>query len=99
MALQIDLRSSDFHRVDPTESAERPLADHPRCLCRFDDGAVFAYVERGREFIRASDRELWAVQRDDVLVSARSGAVLARRRGPVFFEAETDEPLYYERVI
>ena len=68
-------------------------------MCRFDDGAVFAYAERGNELIRASDRELWAVERDDVLVSVRSGEVLARRRGRVYFGADTDEPLYYERAV
>ncbi len=77
---------------------ERPTA-YPRCLCRFDDGAVFAYAERGNEFIRASDRELWAVERDDTLVSVRSGSILAMRRGRVYFEPEDDVPLYYERAI
>ena len=71
----------------------------PRCLCRFDDGAVFAYAERGHEFIRASDRELWAVERDDALVSVRSGLVLAYRRGRVYFAQENGEPLYYERAV
>lgn len=60
---------------------------------------MFAYADHGHDFIRASDRELWAVERDDVLVSARSGVVLARRRGRVFFAAETDAPLYYERAV
>ena len=55
--------------------------------------------ESGHEFIRASDRELWAVERDDALVSARSGALLAQRRGRVYFAVDTDEPLYYERAI
>jgi hypothetical protein len=96
MALQTDLRA-----VQPLldREAERPLAAHPRCLCRFEDGAVFAYGERGHEFVRASDRELWAVERDDALVSARSGRLLAQRRGRVYFSADTDEPLYYERAI
>ncbi len=60
---------------------------------------VFAYADQGRNFIHASDRELWAVERDDVLLSARSGEPLATRRGRVFFEAGTDAPLYYERAI
>ena len=96
MALQVDLSSFD----SPAPIAE-PLraAAHPRCLCRFDDGAVFAYAERGHEFIRASDRELWAVERADALVSARSGLVLAERRGRVYFSADSGEPLYYERAI
>ena len=95
MALQTDLRTVEpfFDRsVDPAYS-------HPRCLCRFEDGAVFAYAERGHEFIRASDRELWAVERDDALVSARSGELLAQRRGRVYFSADKNEPLYYERAI
>jgi hypothetical protein len=76
---------------------QRPTA-YPRCLCRFDDGSVFAYAEHGKEFVRASDRELWAVERDDTLVSARSGSVLAQRRGRVYFEPDDETPLYYERV-
>lgn len=101
MAVQTD-RSFPAHAIEsPIESA--PATHTPttrtRCLCRFDDGTVFAYAERGHEFIRASDRELWAVERDDVLVSVRSGVVLAQRRGRVYFADENDEPLYYERAI
>lgn len=96
MALQTDLSATQ----SSTEStSDRPPEEHPRCLCRFEDGVVFAYADHGHDFIRASDRELWAVERDDVLVSARSGVVLARRRGRVFFAAETDAPLYYERAV
>lgn len=96
MALSTDPFSIDLpgdHVTFPTPGAG------PRYLCRFDDGAVFAYAERGREYVRASDRELWAVERDDALVSARSGHVLAQRRGRVYFAADTDEPLYYERAV
>jgi hypothetical protein len=96
MALQSDLRTVESF-FDRTVEQLQPV--HPRCLCRFEDGAVFAYAERGHEFIRASDRELWAVERDDALVSARSGALLAQRRGRVYFAVDTDEPLYYERAI
>jgi hypothetical protein len=96
MAVQIDLST-------PANAIESPIGSahdaHTRCLCRFDDGTVFAYAERGHEFIRASDRELWAVERDDALVSARSGVVLAQRRGRVYFADENDEPLYYERAV
>jgi phage baseplate assembly protein gpV len=97
MALQTDLRIID----GSTETAAQPGPPqvHLRCICRFDDGAVFAYAERGHEFIRASDRELWAVERDDALVSARSGTTLAYRRGRVFFAADDNAPLYYERAI
>ena len=83
-----------------TLSVEATDFDHTieRSLCRFDDGEVFAYVARGNEFVRARDRELWAFEHDDVLVSARSGEALAYRRGKVYFATDTDEPLYYERV-
>jgi hypothetical protein len=96
MALQTDLSAT---RTSTEIAPDLLYADHPRCLCRFDDGVVFAYAEHGNEFIRASDRELWAVFRDDALVSARSGVVLARRRGRVFFAADTDAPMYYERAV
>jgi hypothetical protein len=84
--------------IDQPFGFDRPTA-YPRCLCRFDDGVVFAYAERGNEFVRASDRELWAVERDDTLVSVRSGSVLAHRRGRVYFEPDDETPLYYERAI
>lgn len=96
MALQTDL--SGVQRSSEVVS-ERPPLDHPRCLCRFEDGEVFAYAERGHDFVRASDRELWAVERDDAIVSARSGSVLAYRRGRVYFAVDSDAPLYYERVV
>ncbi len=85
-----------------TDDLEAPLLavdNHERCLCRFEDGSVFAYVERGHEYVRTADHELWATERGDVLVSARSGVPLAYRRGKVYFAAGTDEPLYYERAI
>jgi hypothetical protein len=97
MALQTDLPATSGPSVEPSlDSIGDALS---RCLCRFDDGAVFAYAERGHDFIRASDRELWAVERDDALVSVRSGLVLAYRRGRVYFAQENDEPLYYERAV
>ncbi len=96
MALQTDPRAAE---IPGQGASERPLGDHPRCLCRFEDGVVFAYAERGHEFVRASDRELWAVEREDLLVSARSGEALAQRRGRVYFETGTDAPLYYERAV
>jgi hypothetical protein len=68
-----------------------------RCLCRFEDGEVFAYAARPNEFVRVSDHETWAVEDDDILRSARSNAPLAYRRGKVYFEAESGEPIYYER--
>jgi len=70
-----------------------------RYICKVDDGSVFAYVERGSEFFRASDHQLWATEREDLLVSARSGTALAQRRGKVYFDLETDTPIYYERAV
>jgi len=97
MALQTDLlRTSGPSNVPSVDSIGDGVS---RCLCRFEDGAVFAYAERGHDFIRASDRELWAVERDDALVSVRSGLVLAYRRGRVYFAQESGEPLYYERAV
>lgn len=101
MALQTDssvVQPSVGITAVPVPPVAAPLSS-TRCLCRFDDGEVFAYAERGHEFIRASDRELWAVERGIELVSARSGVVLARRRGRVYFAADTDAPLYYERAV
>jgi hypothetical protein len=102
MAVQTDPSSAGnatAPTVESTSVAHLPALTHLRCLCRFDDGAVFAYAERGHEFIRASDRELWAVERDGALVSVRSGYVLAQRRGRVYFATDNDAPLYYERAI
>ncbi len=96
MALQTDLSVLRPLAESPVDA---PLPAHLRCLCRFENGTVFAYAERGHEFIRASDRELWAVERDDALVSARSGSVLAQRRGRVYFASDTETPLYYERAV
>ncbi len=66
-----------------------------RRLSRFGEG-VFAYMLHGRDFYRSSDHELWAHERDGLLLSARSGAPLARRVGRVFYDFETNVPLYYE---
>jgi len=78
-------------------SAPQMGAGPPRSLCRFENGEVFAHCERGNEYVRESDYEVWATLHDDVLCSARSGLPLAYRLGHVFFAAESGEPLYYER--
>jgi hypothetical protein len=83
--------------VGDEQEADAQIEDRARCLCRIEDGEVFAYLARGNEFVRMRDRALWAVEHEDVLVSARSGEPLAYRRGRVYFATETDEPLYYER--
>jgi hypothetical protein len=80
-------------------ATETPVLSGSLCLCRFDNGEVFAYVERGTEYVRASDHELWATAREDTLLSVRSGEPLAIRRGKVWFSADADEPLYYERAL
>jgi len=80
---------------DPTVDAHSDAST--RCLCRIEDGEVFAYATRANEYARRSDRRTWAVEHDGLLVSARSGEVLAVRRGKVFFASESGQPLYYER--
>ncbi|HVJ97516.1 MAG TPA: hypothetical protein VNC41_11865 [Acidimicrobiia bacterium] len=88
-----------LHMDESAIANESPVIAGSLCLCRFDDGEVFAYVERGTEYIRASDHELWATEREDTLMSVRSGAPLAVKRGKVWFSVDADEPLYYERAI
>jgi len=70
-----------------------------RRLCRFDDGEPFAYVRHAHDFYRVRDHMLWAQEIDDLLVSSRSGAPLARRQGAVYYDAETGLPLFYERTL
>ncbi len=72
-------------------------ADRRRCLCRFDDGEVFAYSVSGHDFLRASDDELWAHESDDLLLSARTGSPLARRVRKAFHDIDSNVPLYFER--
>jgi len=67
-----------------------------RRLRRVDDAEVFAYSARGSGFVRASDHMLWAQERDGWLLSARSGTPLAHRVGNVFYDGESNLPLYYE---
>ena len=66
-----------------------------RWLCRVADDSAFAYA-RGHDFIRSSDHQLWAHLSQGQLLSARSGEPLAYRDGDVFYDAATDEPLYYQ---
>jgi hypothetical protein len=67
-----------------------------RRLCRFSIDEVFAYAVAGHDFYRSGDHTLWAHESDGLLLSARSGRPLARREGRVFYDTETDVPLYYE---
>lgn len=88
-----------IHMDEAAVATETPGIVGSLCLCRFDNGEVFAYVDRGSDYLRVSDHELWATARGDTLVSARSGSPLAVRRGKVWFSADADEPLYYERAL
>ncbi|HEY5013239.1 MAG TPA: hypothetical protein VIK61_11130 [Acidimicrobiia bacterium] len=63
-------------------------------LCRSDDHHTrFAYA-RVHDFYRASDHALWAHLRDGQLISARSGHPLAYQIGSVFYDTDTDQPIY-----
>jgi len=80
-----------------TVAQTRPLPlDWRRRLCRISVDEVFAYAVAGHDFYRAGDHQLWAHESDGVLLSARSGNPLARREGSVFFDIESNVPLYYE---
>jgi hypothetical protein len=85
--------------VDPASLPARGVrAAGRRYLCSVEDGKVFAYATpTGHDFFRSFDRTPWAHESGDLLLSARSGAPLARREGSVFRELASDAPLYYER--
>ncbi len=97
-----DLRGAAIARV--LEDRERRSAESDgdvpsewrRLLCRLSVDEVFAYAVGGHDFYRAGDHELWAHESDGLLLSARSGGPLARRDGRVFYDIESDIPLYYE---
>ena len=80
------------------KNREQAVIEAPvRCLYRCDDGEVFAYVQHGNKLLRVSDHELWAVEHDDQVVSARSGEPLAYRRGDFYFEPGSGIGLYFTR--
>jgi hypothetical protein len=99
-----DDRHADTSEPDPTivVASDPPVAEYHapasarRCLRRIFDDGVFAYAMRGHDFYRASDHVLWAHESDDLLLSARSGTPFARRVADVFYDLETDVPLYYD---
>jgi len=80
--------ASWLHAV-PTDAPRRTLS-------RFAVDQVFAYAMYGHDFYRVADNELWAHESKDLLLSARTGIPLARRAGRVYYDIETDTPLYYE---
>jgi hypothetical protein len=90
-------------RAVPTQPERQPLIrlaphDAPRrTLCRFAVDDTFAYATQGHDFYRAADDELWAHESDGYLLAAHSGTPFAHRRGRVYYEVESEEPLYYER--
>jgi hypothetical protein len=83
---------------NPAESARPVGVAGRRYLCSFEDGQVFAYATpAGHDFFRAVDHMPWAHESDGLLLSARSGAPLARRAGTLFHDIVSNVPLYYER--
>ena len=75
--------------------ARAPSSDAGRRLSRLGEDA-FAYAMHGHDFYRASDHVLWAHESEGLLLSARTGTPFARRDGHVFFDIESNVPLYYE---
>jgi hypothetical protein len=67
-----------------------------RFLVNVDDHEVVAYAPRGHDFYRASDDVLWAHESEGRLLAARSGTMLARKSGRVYYDADNDAPLYYQ---
>ena len=89
-----------LHAVPPQpEPSLRAVATHDprRRLCTFAFDEVFAYAMHGHDFYRVGDNSLWAHESEDLLLSARSGRPLARRTGNVFYDFDSNAPLYYER--
>ena len=66
-----------------------------RYLLRVDDQEVVAYANGGHDFYRASDDALWAHESGDHLLAVRSGATLARKIDSIYYDAESNAPLYY----
>ena len=85
----------DRERRSATQNGDVP-SDWRRRLRRLSVDEVFAYAVGGHDFYRAGDHELWAHESDGLLISARSGSPLARRDGKVFYDIDSDAPLYYE---
>jgi hypothetical protein len=84
-------------RPQPEREIRLVSEDARRCLYQFAADETFAYAASGHDFYRVSDDVLWAHESDGFLLAAHSGAPFARRVGHVYYEVESDEPLYYER--
>ena len=95
-----DPRMESRLRAVPVFPARRlravPKTGPQRRLSGVTSEAVFAYATYGHDFYRLDDNSLWAHESEDLLLSARSGIPLAHRVGDVFYDIETDTPLYRE---
>jgi hypothetical protein len=79
-----------------SENASALVASGRRRLSSLSIDGVFAYAVGSHDFCRAADNALWAHESDGLLLSARSGALLARRDGKVFYDVDSNAPLYFE---
>jgi len=86
-----------LHAVPTPPLDALPGSGMRRQLYGFALDVVFAYAMHGHDFYRVVDNSLWAHEREDLLLSARSGRPLARRAGHVFYDFDSNAPLYYER--
>ena len=67
-----------------------------RYLCRVDDRTVHAYASTRRDFRLASDDTLWAHESHGWLLAATSGTRFAHRVGTIYYDADTETPVYFE---
>ena len=67
-----------------------------RYLCNVDDQKLHAYAKTRRDFLLASDDSLWAHESHGWLLMALTGAQVAHRVGDTYYDAQTQEPLYFE---
>ena len=67
-----------------------------RYLCRVDDNSLHAYASTRRDFHLASDDTLWAHESHGWLLAASSGTQFAHRVGNIYYDAQTEAPMYFE---
>jgi hypothetical protein len=67
-----------------------------RYLCRVDDNSLHAYASTRRDFHLASDDSLWAHESHGWLLGATTGARFAHRVGSIYYDAQTEAPVYFE---
>ena len=74
-----------------------PKTSTMRYLCRVDDQQVHAYApRRAATSTSASDDTLWAHESHGWLLAATSGKGFAHRVGNVYYDAQTEAPVYFE---